>query len=792
MSDLEKVAPPPYYSDAPLDKDYMRKLKAVMVTDLDMANKIFSQKDMIVGFDTETTGLAFYKDEIVGFSLSFNGTSGFYFPLRHTNADYNLPVDETLRGLHKFLLNNTIILFNATFDLSMLGQELPRLGIAFNSIEDYKFVDVQCFVYNLEPEVKKNGLKWAARHFLGRVCPEFHQIVGGSRKKLSQTFADIDPREVKPIEPYFIELKGAKKKLTDLDVLHNSDMLEIGTYEASGTAYAVADSCNTVALYNVLKPEIERLLKIHAKESKETFSAITDNKLTKAMLYYKHVPISLDAELMSNHLDYVEKELEKTESEIFEIAGRVFNISSVQQKREVFNALGINTGVTTKTGMSVSKDVIKDIDHPIIPLLNKRSALEKRKSAYFKPLSESSIGRINYKTTAVSTGRLSSGKGDQTTNSYFSSISIQTLPKSPTCLYEAKYTGEDNQDTILGYSFKEVSPEYCSDNPDGLYIEGFSQELNVRNCLRAPHKVYVNNGTEEIDFGFDINLAENYVRQYNLGSEAIRTERAWDWYVVSADISAEELVVIANLSKEPSFVEPLLAGEDLHKFMARRMFKGFDDMDKANQKNYRRKAKAGNFGLAYRGSYRALLKEIPDEDDALNVYQAWWANMPIYKMWQQEKINQMMTLTDGDAVNLYGRRRRFKGLLSMENQSIVNSAIRAACNHYVQGVGADYIRNVMVKLYETYLKKGNHFDEFRFLASIHDELACCIHKSVIDKWVYRLCQLMEESAPKDFFVPFKACPQIGYTMGHGFDFEFDRDENGKIIEGTLHLKGAKK
>lgn len=792
MSDFEKVSIAPYYDNAPLDKDFMRRFKSVLVKDMSMVEKICSQKGMLVGFDTETTGLTFYKDEIVGFSLSFNSESGFYFPLRHARQDINLPIKDTVRGLHTLLSNNTSILYNAVFDLSMLGQELPKIGYSFDTVEDYKFVDVQNFVYGLEPEVKKNGLKWAARHFLGRVCPEFHQIVGGSKKKLKQTFADIDPTEKKIIEPYFIELKGAKKKLTEADILHNSDMLEIGTYEASGVDYACCDSANALGLYKTLSPEVEKFAKEHYKESREQFAPITDNKLTKAMLYYKHVPISLDSELMKKHLEEVEARLEETESKIFEMAGKVFNISSTPQKREVFYSLGIDTGIQTKTGMSVSKTAISSIEHPIVPLLNERSSLEKKKTAYFEPLSKESIGRINYKTTAVATGRLSSGKGDQAANDYFSSISVQTLPKSSSCLYEAKYTGKDNKNNILCYEFEPVTNEYVEANPDKIFVEGFSQQLNVRNCLRSPHKVKVNAPGGVVDFGFDIIKAENYIRENNLEMSMLETEVDYSWYVVSMDISAEELVIIANLSQEPSFVEPLLAGEDLHKAMARKMFKNFDAMDKATQKNYRRKAKAGNFGLAYRGSYKALLREIPDEDDALEVYQVWWANMPIYKLWQQEKINQMMMFTDGDSVNLYGRRRRFKSLLSTGNQGVINSAIRAACNHYVQGVGADYIRNVMVNVYDKYLKHNQHFDEVRFLASIHDELAFCIRRDVIEKWVYRLCQIMEESAPKDFFVPFRACPQIGYTMGHGFDFEFDRDENGKIIEGTLHLKGAKR
>ena len=47
---------------------------------------------------------------------------------------------------------------------------------------------------------------------------------------------------------------------------------------------------------------------------------------------------------------------------------------------------------------------------------------------------------------------------------------------------------------------------------------------------------------------------------------------------------------------------------------------------------------------------------------------------------------------------------------------------------------------------------------------------------------------MESAVPPEFIVKLKAVPGVGRSMGELFDFEFDRDENGKIIPDTLHLK----
>lgn len=797
MAEDEKIIGP-YYEDAPLDVDFIKRIKSHVVRNLQELEKICSVENRIFALDTETTGLTYFKDKIVGVSIAFNNISGFYIPLRHENedgtlADYNLPIKESLNLIYnKLMKKNTILLYNSCFDLTMIGQELWQIDLPFNDIETLKFFDVQCLVYHLEPEIKANGLKWAERHFLGRIAPEFEQITGISKKsKLNKHFGCINPWIKKTIEMKPIELKGSKKKFTASDILHNQDCLLLPSYEASAGDYAVIDALSTYALHEKLMPIAESMYKKHAKVSKLPYALQTDAKFAKAMLYYKNTPVSIDMELMKQNLDKVETRIEEVQKEIYETAGEVFNIKSTPQKRAVFQKLGINTGVETKTGMSVSVTAIKEIDHPIVNLLTEYSALQKRKSAYFEPLSKEKVSRINYKTCSLSTGRLASGRsGSESGNDYFSSISVQTLPKCKPAIW-ACYKAQEGEQNILGYKYILANKEYQETHPNDLYVEGFDQDLAIRTCLCSPHHIYLKSDDEKIDFGYSPFKAEEYCRRNNIPLENIIYEKSDDWYIVSADFSGEELCIIADLSLEPSFVEPLLSGGDLHKSIAKKMYHGtvpFDELDKATQKYLRKKAKSCNFGLCYRGSYKVLLKEIPDEVEALQTYTEWWNHMPIYRQWQNDKIQEMMQLEDGDAINIYGRRRRFKPLLQTGNQSLVNSAIRAACNHFVQGTAADIIRIVMTRMYEEYLKQNKNDDEIKFIASIHDELTFAIRKDVIDKWVYRLVTLMEDCVPKDFVVPFTAVPQIGYNLGYGFDYVFDRDDNHKPIESTLHLK----
>lgn len=796
----DKMGGKPYYETAKLDKDFINKLKTHIVRNLDELAKICDVEGKEVGFDTETTGLVYFKDKIVGCSISFNGTSGFYVPLRHEEPDgtpssFNLPFKESLDLIYnKLLKRNTILLYNSCYDLTMVGQELWQIGLDFTDIETIKFFDVQCLVYHLEPEVKKNGLKWAERHFLGRLAPEFEDITGISKKSKSvKHFGCVNPWVKKIIEMKPVELKGSKKKFTDADILHNKDCLELPSYEASAGQYAVFDSAGTFALKEKCMPVAMQMWKKHLNgpHKNNPYCLQTDSRFAKAMLFYKHSPISMDSEYMKNNLEKVEERIEEVQKEIYEIAGGVFNMNSTPQKRDVFLKLGIDTGVETKTGMSVSVSAIKGIDHPIVALMSEYSALQKRKSAYFEPLSKDKIGRINYKTCSLSTGRLASGRsGSEEGNIYFSSVSVQTLPKSKNTIYGA-YKAQEGEENILGYNFIPRDSKYQEEHPSDVYVEGFIQDMAVRPCLCSPHHIYLDLEDKTLDFGFDMFKAEDYCRRNQIDLNKIRAEKSDDWFIVSTDFSAEELCLIANLSEEPSFIEPLLKGQDLHLEMAKKMFGNkydFETIDRATRKNLRKKAKAGNFGLAYRGSYRALSKEIPDENEAIEVYESWWSAMPIYKAWQNEKIQEMMTLEDGDAINIYGRRRRFKPQLQTGNQSIVNGAIRGACNHYIQSIGGDLIRLIMTDMYEKYFKQGQNRDEIKPLASIHDELAFAVRKDVAEKWIYRICQCMEECAPKDFIVKLKAVPGVGPNLGYLFDYEYERDQEGKIIPDTLHLK----
>lgn len=187
-------------------------------------------KGQIVGLDTETTGLTFFKDRIVGFSMALNDMEGYYVPIRHQvrhttktkenkvdengnfiltktgkistktvsthtyeDCPYNLPDKECLDILYKIMLDARVTLWhNSDFDLNMLKGE----GY---DVMKCKTFDTLILPYIYDAEGKNiAGLKELEKRLLGRYRPGFKETVGDDENfqytdpTISYEYAAID------------------------------------------------------------------------------------------------------------------------------------------------------------------------------------------------------------------------------------------------------------------------------------------------------------------------------------------------------------------------------------------------------------------------------------------------------------------------------------------------------------------------------------------------------------------------------------------------------------------------
>ncbi len=137
------------------------------------------------------------------------------------------------------------------------------------------------------------------------------------------------------------------------------------------------------------------------------------------------IPVLADMELAgvridSAYLNQISGEfgeiLQKTEAQIYELAGEVFNINSPKQLGEIlFNKLGMKATKKTKSGPSTSLDVLEELsfEHELPRKILDYRSVYKLKSTYVDTLPNlvnPRTGRIHtsYNQAVAATGRLSS------------------------------------------------------------------------------------------------------------------------------------------------------------------------------------------------------------------------------------------------------------------------------------------------------------------------------------------------------------------------------------------------
>jgi len=137
--------------------------------------------------------------------------------------------------------------------------------------------------------------------------------------------------------------------------------------------------------------------------------------LTEVLVSMERAGIELDKDGIGAFGKELESDIDRIQSEIYELADAVFNISSPKQLGEIlFDKLMLPHGKKTKTGYSTNADVLENLmdKHDIIPLIIEFRALTKLNSTYvaglLKLVGEDSRIHTTFMQTITRTGRISS------------------------------------------------------------------------------------------------------------------------------------------------------------------------------------------------------------------------------------------------------------------------------------------------------------------------------------------------------------------------------------------------
>lgn len=324
----------------------------------ELVEKITKQKS--VCFDTETTGLNHYTDELVGIAFSFKSKEAYYLSIKSTEEARNY-----VNILQPIFANSDILKIghNLKFDMHFLA----KYGASFSG----PFFDTMVAHYLLHPD---------GRHKLDNVVSE----------KLNYSMIPIE------------DLLGKKgKNQLTMDALAPEKVKD----------YACEDADLTFQLHNKLSKELK-------ENNLDKLAEEMEMPLMQVLFHMERCGIRLDTDALATFDKQLLTEIEEVKVKIFELAGEEFNISSPKQLGVIlFEKLAITDKVKrTKTKQySTGEDILQKLvdKHEIVPLILDYRSLTKLQSTYVSALpklieEETEKIHTSYNQTIAATGRLSS------------------------------------------------------------------------------------------------------------------------------------------------------------------------------------------------------------------------------------------------------------------------------------------------------------------------------------------------------------------------------------------------
>ena len=195
-----------------------------------------------------------------------------------------------------------------------------------------------------------------------------------------------------------------------------------------------------------------------------------------------------------------------------------------------------------------------------------------------------------------------------------------------------------------------------------------------------------------------------------------------DNILISADYNQIEMRILADMADVKELKKAFKNNQDIHSLTASQVF-GVP-LNKVND-DFRRKAKAINFGIIYGITQYGLAKQIAvSNQEALDFINAYFKKFPEIKEYMNSTIKACRK--QGYVSNIFGRRIHLRGI-NDKNFSVRSFQERAAINAPIQGSAADIIRLAMIKI-DKILEKDKK-NKVKMLLQIHDELIFeCLQK----------------------------------------------------------------
>jgi DNA polymerase I len=229
--------------------------------------------------------------------------------------------------------------------------------------------------------------------------------------------------------------------------------------------------------------------------------------------------------------------------------------------------------------------------------------------------------------------------------------------------------------------------------------------------------------------------------------------------LISADYNQIEMRILADMADVKELKKAFKNNQDIHSLTASQVFD--IPINKVNEE-YRRKAKAINFGIIYGITQYGLAKQISVSNvEALEFINSYFKKFPEIKDYMNSTVK--VCRKQGYVTNIFGRRIHLRGI-NDKNFSVRSFQERAAINAPIQGSAADIIRLAMIKI-DKILEENN---KAKMLLQIHDELIFeCLKKDQdqIKKIIKEAMISISSSDHHMFSIPLEVSINSGNNWG---------------------------
>lgn len=294
----------------------------------------------------------------------------------------------------------------------------------------------------------------------------------------------------------------------------------------------------------------------------------------------------------------------------------------------------------------------------------------------------------------------------QLANVLFDHLLLKTNKKRSTSIEVLEFLEDHHPIIPLIIEYRKYSKIYST------YSEGLKKYIDKNHRI---HTIFTQTITQTGRLSsYDPNLQNISVRS-DEGREVRKAFIADEGcMLVSSDYSQIELRILAHMACEDNLIKAFNDNLDIHTKTAMDIFNiSYDEVNS----DYRRKAKAINFGIIYGISDFGLAKQAEISiGDAKTFMQRYFEKYPKIKSYMDGNVEYLM---DNGYVKTILNRRRYINEIHDRNYTIREFGKRAAFNSPIQGSGADIIKTAMLNI-------ARMIDEQQLKSSlilqIHDEL----------------------------------------------------------------------